>query len=66
MEHFGEKCMRETMFPLVKAIQILINAENILITLYKFHFEITLRKLKVFTIRVLREVEFLLDLFKKK
>ena len=24
MEHFGEKCMRETMFPLVQAIQILL------------------------------------------
>ena len=35
MEHFGEKYMRETMIPLVRAIQILINDENIRITLYK-------------------------------
>ena len=34
MEHFGEKCTRETMIPLVWAIQILLNAENIWITLY--------------------------------
>ena len=34
MEHFSEKCMRETMIPLVWAMQILINAENIWITLY--------------------------------